>query len=98
MYYQWEKDALYLNCSVQPKSDGDRFAGTVGERLKVRIAAAATDGKANKRLIRFVAKQFGTRQAAVTIVNGHTSRHKRLCIRKPLNIPEELEIVEDNQV
>ena len=95
MYYRWEQDALYLDCSIQPKSKRDAVIGPVGEHLKIRITAAPTDGKANKHLIRFLAKLFRTKQAAITIVNGHTGRHKRLCIMKPLHIPDELEIPED---
>ncbi|MDA0279017.1 MAG: DUF167 family protein [Proteobacteria bacterium] len=56
MYYRWEKDALYLDCSVQPKANEDRIVGAVGEHLKIRISAAPLDGKANKQLIRFLAK------------------------------------------
>ncbi len=92
MYYRWEKDALYLDCSIQPRSNQDEIVGLVGERLKIRIAAAPTDGKANKQLIRFMSKLFRTRQAAITIVNGQTGRHKRLCIQKPLRIPSSLSI------
>lgn len=95
MYYRWEKEALYLDCSVQPKSNEDRIVGPVGERLKIRISAAPTDGKANTQLVRFLAKLFHTKQAAITIVSGQTGRHKRLCIKKPLSIPPGLEIPKD---
>lgn len=95
MYYRWEKEALYLDCSIQPKSSEDRIVGAVGERLKIRISAAPSDGKANKQLIRFLAKSFQTRQAAITIVSGQTGRHKRLCIKKPLSVPSGLKIAED---
>ncbi|MFT7471424.1 MAG: hypothetical protein ACI8XU_001320 [Kiritimatiellia bacterium] len=92
MYYRWEKDALYLNCSVQPKANEDRIVGVVGEHLKIRISAAPLNGKANKQLIRFLAKLFHTKQTAITLVSGLTGRHKRLCIKKPLSIPPGLEI------
>jgi len=86
---------LILGCSIQPKSNEDRIVGPVGESLKIRICAAPTDGKANKQLIRFLAKKFHTKQTAITIVNGQTNRHKRLCIKKPLTIPDGLDMVED---
>jgi uncharacterized protein (TIGR00251 family) len=95
MYYRWEKEALYLDCSVQPKSNEDRIVGPAGEHLKIRIAAAPLDGKANKQLVRFLAKLFHTKKAAITIVSGQTGRHKRLCIKKPLSVPSELEIPKD---
>ena len=95
MYYRWEKGALYLDCSVQPKAREDRIVGPVGEHLKIRISAAPHDGKANKQLVRFLAKLFHTKQAAITIVSGLTGRHKRLCIKKPLSIPPGLAIPKD---
>ena len=69
MYYRWEQDALYLDCSIQPKSNEDRIVPAVGESLKIRICAAPTDGR--------------------------TNRHKRLCIKKPLTVPDSLDIAED---
>lgn len=95
MYYRWEKEALYLNCSVQPNANKDRIVGSIGEHLKIRISAAPLDGKANKQLIRFLAKLFHTKQTAITLVSGLTGRHKRLCIKKPLSIPPGLEIPKD---
>lgn len=94
-YYRWERDALFLDCSIQPGASQDSLIGPVGERLKIRIAAPPTDGKANKQLIRFLARVFGTRQNAITVVNGRTSRHKRLRIEKPFPLPKGLEIAAD---
>ena len=72
MYYRWEQDALYLDCSIQPRSNEDRIVGAVDESLKIRICAAPTEGKTNRQLIRFMAKKFHTKQTAITIVNGQT--------------------------
>ncbi len=74
------------------------MVGPVGEHLKIRIKASPTDGKANRQLIRFLAKIFRTKQAAITIVKGQTGRHKRLCIKKPLSMPEELDISENTLI
>jgi len=98
MYFRWDKEALYLDCSIQPRSKTDEIVGVVGDRLKVRISAVPADGKANKQIVRFLAKLFHTKQAAVTIVSGQTSRHKRLCISKPLTVPPELEISRDGDI
>ena len=95
MYYRWEKEALYLDCSIQPKSNEERIVGPVDDHLKIRISAALGDGKANKQLIRFLAKQFRTKQTAITLVSVQTGRHKSLCIKKPLSIPLGLEISQD---
>lgn len=50
------------------------------ESVKVRIAAPAENGKANKALIRFLAKEFGVSSQEVSIVSGATLRHKLIAI------------------
>ena len=47
-------------------------------RLKVKLTAPAVDGKANAALIQCVARQFGLRKSAVSIVSGEKSRNKIL--------------------
>ena len=95
MYYQWQNENLILSCSIQPKSGEDRIVGPAGEYLKIRITAPPTDGKANKHLLRYLAKQFKVKQNAITIKSGHSSRIKRLCIEKPVLIPRVLELNRD---
>ncbi len=69
--------------------------GTVGDLLKIRLTAPPTDGKANKHLIKYLSKQFKVKQSAITIVSGHTSRQKRLCIENPNKIPDFLNFEQD---
>jgi uncharacterized protein (TIGR00251 family) len=44
--------------------------------LTVLISARAVDGAANDALVEVLAKHFGVAKSRVTIVRGHTSRHK----------------------
>ena len=44
--------------------------------LTVFLAARAVDGAANEALIEVLANHFGVRKSDVTIVRGHSSRHK----------------------
>jgi uncharacterized protein (TIGR00251 family) len=92
VFFRWVGKQLYLDCRVQPKSNETSIAGVIGDNLKIRLTAAPNDGKANKQLIRFLSKQFQVKQSAITIVSGHTSRLKRLCIDHPNSIPETLKI------
>lgn len=90
MHHRWDGENLVLDCSIQPRSNEDRIVGVVGDCLKIRVTAPPADGKANKHLIKFLSRQFKVRQGAITIVSGHASRQKRLCIEKPKRIPGEL--------
>ena len=57
--------------------------GLHGEAVKVRLAAPAQDGKANRELCRFLAEAFGVPLGAVELLSGESSRHKRVKIRSP---------------
>lgn len=80
---------MILELHVQPGASRTEFAGRHGDRIKVRIAAPAADGKANDALIAFLAAQFGVPRRNVRIAAGLKSRRKRVIIEgaKPWNPP-----------
>lgn len=92
-YYQWQQHKLYLNCYLQPRAAKDEFIGPYEENLKIRITAPPVDGKANKHLVKFIARQFQVSASKVTLVRGATSKYKCLCIDDPGFIPQALDIV-----
>ncbi len=61
---------------AQPKASRDAVVGAHGDALKVAVTAAPTGGKANKAVEKLLARAFGVRASAVTIVAGRTSRDK----------------------
>jgi len=65
---------------VQPGAARSEFAGRHGERIKVRLAARAIDGKANDALVEFLAAHYGVAKRNVRIVAGLKSRRKRVVI------------------
>ena len=67
-----------LSVHAQPGARRTEVVGRHGEAVKIRVAAPATDDRANEALVAFVAKEFGLRRADVTIRSGASSRHKRL--------------------
>ncbi len=76
-----------LHCHVQPKASRDALVGLYGERLKVQITAPPVDGKANKHLLKYMAKEFGVANARVSLVRGESSRQKTLAIVDPQKLP-----------
>ena len=46
------------------------------ETMQIRIAAPAEDGKANKELVRFLARHFSVAKSNVSIVVGEFARDK----------------------
>lgn len=67
-WYQWDQDDLLLNIWVQPKASHDEIVGPFENELKVRVTAPPVDGKANARLVSFMANTFGVSRSRVEMV------------------------------
>lgn len=65
---------------VVPRAGRTAVAGTRGDALLVRLAAAPVDGAANDALIAFLSTIFDRPKRDITLVSGHTSRDKRIAI------------------
>ena len=71
---------MTLDLHVQPGAARTEFAGKHGERIKVRVAGRAVEGKANEALIAFLAEHYGVPKSRVRITSGLKSRQKRVVI------------------
>ena len=70
-----------ISLVVQPKSTREGPSGFVGiakTELRWAVRAPATDGKANKALIKSIATFFNVRKSDVRIIKGELSRHKQI--------------------
>jgi len=66
---------------VTPKSSKNAVEGWVedaaGQKwLKVKLTTAPEDGKANKALLKLLAKEWGCAVSSLSIIQGETSRKK----------------------
>lgn len=86
-FYEWTHDDLILRIKVQPKASKDEFCEVMGNCLKVRITAPPVDGKANKHLIKFLAKQFNVSKSQVKLLSGYIGREKRFKVSSPHFLP-----------
>lgn len=73
-------DGWQLLVHAQPGAKKSAFGDLHDGRLRVRLAAPAVDGKANKALLAFVAGALGLKNAQVLLVSGETARRKRLLV------------------
>ena len=73
-------DGWALAVHVQPGAKRSAVAGLHGERLKLRIAAPALDGRANDALVAFVAETLGVAKSRVVVAKGAQSREKLLAV------------------
>lgn len=79
-YFRRDGARLILELHVQPGASRTALAGLHGERLKIRIAAPAAEGRANGALIAFLADWCGVPKKNVTLAAGASSRMKRVII------------------
>jgi hypothetical protein len=66
---------------VQPRASRTKAIGEHDGRLKVALAAPPVDGEANAALVEFLADALDLRRADVELLDGATSRRKRLVLR-----------------
>jgi len=89
-FYRRDGARLVLELHVQPGARRTEVAGLHGDRLKLRLAARATEGRANEELVRFLSEILGTARRNVTIVAGERSRTKRVAVTGAARGPEAL--------
>jgi len=69
-----------LRVLVQPRASRTRCCGIHDGELKLQLTSPPVDGAANDCCREFLSKQLKLPKSAVTIIQGETSRHKRLRI------------------
>jgi uncharacterized protein (TIGR00251 family) len=89
-WFRWRGADLTLLATIQPGAAQSQFAGLHGAALKIRIHAPPVDGKANRTLIEFLAREFSTPPSRICIVRGATTRTKTVCISAPGTLPANL--------
>jgi uncharacterized protein (TIGR00251 family) len=67
---------IVLSLHVQPGARVSGPAGRHGDALKLRIAAPATDNRANEALVDFLHRSLQLPRSAVRITHGTSSRQK----------------------
>jgi len=82
-------DYLFLDIKAVPGSSKSALGEVREGRLKVRLAAAPEDGKANEELRSFLAKLLGLPKKDLILESGEKSRLKTL--RLPSSAKEKIE-------
>jgi uncharacterized protein (TIGR00251 family) len=73
-------DEIHIAVKALPGASKTEFAGEKEQRLRVRIASAPEDGKANAELIAFIAKTLGCPKREVRLLRGTQSRVKTIAV------------------
>jgi len=63
---------------VTPKSGREQVAGWRGGELSLKVTVAPEDGRANAAVCALLARELKVPKSSVTVVRGHTARHKQV--------------------
>ena len=74
-------EGAVLAVHAQPGAKRDAIVGEYDGKLKVALTAPPVDGKANEKLMKFLASELGVAKSALTLITGDTNRSKRLLVR-----------------
>ena len=78
--FRLSEDRIYLDIRAVPGASKSQLMGVKEGRLRVRIAAAPEDGKANNELRIFLAKLLNCPKKDLTLQSGEKSRLKTLVL------------------
>ena len=79
------KKGVLVDIRLSPNASANRIgamekAGDGKERLKISVTAIPEKGKANKALLKFLAKELGFPQKDMELAAGQTDRNKTVLI------------------
>lgn len=72
-----------LALAVMPRAKRTQADGLHDGALRVRLAAPPVDGKANDRLLAWLASELGCPRHDLSLLRGHTARRKWVQIARP---------------
>ncbi len=75
-----EMSFVDLKVKVIPLAKENRVVGYQDDVLKVKVTAPPVEGKANKAVVKLLARALGTKKGNVEIIRGSKSREKLIRI------------------
>lgn len=83
-----DKGGCILNIHATPRAAQERIDGIETDAagrvwLRVRTTAAPEDGKANRAVVKLLAKSWKIPASCFTVINGEAARYKRVRINAP---------------
>lgn len=72
---------IYLNLTIIPNAKKNEVIGFIEDKsLKIKISSPPENNKANKELIKFLAKKLKISKNQIQIIKGKKSKKKTICI------------------
>jgi uncharacterized protein len=80
MHIKETENGVIIQVKVTPNSSRNAIIQGSNDLLTVKLTSPPVEGKANKGLLKFLAKKMQVAPSAITILKGHSSREKTLLI------------------
>jgi uncharacterized protein (TIGR00251 family) len=93
--FRIDGEKIRLEIKALPGASKTELAGIKDGRLRIRLAAAAEDGKANAGMLNFLSKALDCSKRNLRFLSGEKSRLKTIAI--PLESKAQLEEIIDGQ-
>jgi uncharacterized protein len=74
------QEGIRISVRVTPRASKNMVVGRRGDSLAVKLTSPPVEGRANRDLVKFLAKMLGVSTSSVSIVKGETSRNKILFV------------------
>jgi uncharacterized protein (TIGR00251 family) len=78
--FRTDGEKIILEIKAVPGASKTELAGIKDSRLRIRLAAAPEDGKANAELLNFLSKTLGCTKRDLRLISGEKSRLKVIAI------------------
>jgi len=79
-FFRVDGDTIRLEIKAIPGASKTELAGIKDSRLRIRLATAPEDGKANAEMLNFLSKTLGCSKRDLWIISGEKSRLKAVAI------------------
>ena len=73
---------MVIRVHIVPNAKTDKLVGAYGDAIKIKLRAAAVEGKANTALRSFIAAKLKISERAIVLERGHKSRDKLIRIEE----------------
>ncbi len=81
-----EKGEVYLRLKARPNASQTKITEIMnsedGQTVKIDVAAVPEKNKANKEIIKFLAKEFKVPKSDIKLISGMTEKVKLIKIKK----------------
>lgn len=74
---------MRIQVRILPNASTNEVVGKENGIYKIRLTAPPIEGRANEALIQFLADHLNTSPSRISLIKGHTSKHKTLEVLLP---------------